>query len=105
MNEIENKAILYYEKLKKLEYFNKLRFLYKLHITQFYNNNIKYLQNIGIESKKKQGLGLLVINITKINPEKIDCFFHPIDKIPDELIDIKKKYYKIIIIIILYIIL
>jgi len=91
MDKIEKKAIIYYEKKKNLESFNKLRYLYKLHISQFYNNNIKHLENIGINSKKNQGLGLLVINITKINTEKIDCFFHPIDKIPEELIDIKKK--------------
>ena len=91
MEQQVKKGIEYYEKIKKLESFNKLRYLYKLHISDFYNNNIKHLENIGVNSKKNQGLGLLIINITKINPEKIDCFFYPIDKIPDELSFFKKK--------------
>tara|TARA_B100001094_G_scaffold328076_1_gene387649 strand:+ start:1086 stop:1445 length:360 start_codon:yes stop_codon:yes gene_type:complete len=85
----EIKAIDYYKKIKKLESFNKLRFLYKIHIKDFFNNNYNYLKNIGIQSKNEKGLGLLIINITKINPEKIDCYFHTIDKIPDNLINIK----------------
>jgi hypothetical protein len=91
MEEAEIKGIEYYAKIKKLESFNKLRYLYKLHISDFYNKNIKHLEDIGIKSKKNQGLGLLIINITKINPEKIDCFFYPTDKIPDELEFFKKK--------------
>ena len=91
MDEINIKSIKYYNKIKQLNSFNKLRYLYKLHITQFFNNNIKYLQDIGYNSKKNNGIGLLIINITKINPQKVDCIFYPLDKIPDELINIKNK--------------
>ena len=91
MLDSEIKGIKYYEKLKTLECFNKLRYLYKLHITDFFNNNIQSIESIATNAKKKEGTGLLIIDITKINPQKIDCLYYPLDKIPHELNYFKKK--------------